>query len=653
MNDRSDPDAILSRLKQEELQNKRGRLKIFFGATAGVGKTYAMLEAAQALKKQHVDVVIGYVETHGRKETEALLEGLEIIPSKYIEYKGTSLREFDLDAALLRKPEIILVDELAHTNAPNSRHIKRWQDIQELLEAKIDVFTTVNVQHVESLHDVIAQITKVSVSERVPDSLLEKAYEIELVDLTPDELLDRLKEGKVYISDQAKAAMDNFFRKGNLIALRELALRYTAERVVAEMNTYRQLHEIKALWPAAEHILVCISASPLSSRLVRAGKRMSEGLHAKWMVVYVEGPREATLPTKEHNSVMQTLRLAQRLGAEILETSSQNVAEEIIQTANRHNISKIIIGKPARPRWKEILFGSVVDDVIRQSGPIDIYVITGDEVRPLSTSSMSPVKKIDQLAYFKTILILAICTTIGSLMLRHFALSNIIMIYLLGTAIVATRYGKGPSILAAVLGVAAFDFFYVPPYYNFSVSDVQYVVTLVVMLIIALLISNLTTALKQQVDASRMREAQTAALYSMSKELASTLDMDSLIAIGLRHIGNVFHSKVALLLSGDEGQLLPATREDSNHCLTDPRIEVATWVYQNKQAAGLGTDTIPGAKELYLPVVGTEKSIGVLAIKPTHNNEFLSPERLKLLETFTSQIALACERAKLPSLHEP
>ncbi len=650
MSQRANPDALLSRLKHEEKKNERGHLKIFFGAVAGVGKTYSMLEAAQKLKKEQIDVLVGYVETHGRKETEALLPGLEILSPKLIEYKGTSLREFDIDAALKRKPEVILVDELAHTNVLGSRHVKRWQDVRELLDSGIDVLTTMNVQHVESLHDIVAQITSVSVGERVPDSLLEKAYEIELIDLPPDELLQRLKEGKVYVEQQAKAAMNNFFRKGNLIALRELALRYTADRVVAEMETYREIHEITSPWPATEHILVCVSSSPLAARLVRAGKRMAEALHAKWMVVYVEGPREVQLPSKDRNGIMLTLRLAQQLGAEISELSAQNVAEEIINCAIQQNTSKIIIGKPARPRWKEIIFGSVVDDVIRQSGAIDIYVITGDETEPLSSDSKYRRTSNQNPAYIKATLIVAIFTCIAKLMLPHFELADVIMVYILGIVIVATQYGRSPSILASILSVAAFDFFCVPPYYTFAVTGTHYLITFFVMLIIALVISNLTVTIKQQAEAARLRESRTAALYAMSKELASTLNLDNLVTIGLRHIGNIFNSQVALLITAPDGQLLPATKGDGKHRLTDPRIGVAAWVHQNKQSAGLGTDTIPGAKELYIPVLGAQKNIGVLAIKPTNEDEFVSPEQLRLLETFINQIALACERAQLSQI---
>ncbi len=649
---RSDPDALLSRLKEEELKSTRGRLKIFFGATAGVGKTYSMLEAAKKLQEQNVDIVIGYIETHGRKETEALLPGLELLPEKVFEYKGTQLKELDIDAALVRKPKVILVDELAHTNAPGSRHTKRWQDVQELLEAGIDVFTTLNVQHVESLHDVVAQITRVSISERIPDSLLENAYEIELVDLPPDELLERLRAGKVYLPEQAKTAMENFFRKGNLIALRELALRYTAERVVAEMEKYRQAHDIKHPWLAAENILVCVSQSPLAPRLVRAGKRMAEALRAPWTVLYVEGPRQVPLPIAQKDRVIQTLRLAEQLGADTLELSGNNVPEEIIKCANQYNMSKIIIGKPARARWIELLFGSVVDDVIRQSGDIDVYVITGDEAVVLPSIQRKLANTSTLSAYLWALLIVITCTCIASLMLPHFAPANIAMAYLLGIVLVAARHGKGPSIFATIISVGAFDFFCTPPYFSFAISDTQYLVTFAVMLVVALVISTLTVTTKQQAQAARLREMRTAALYSMSKELSSTLDMQDLISIGLRHIGNIFDSQTALFLANADNKLLIEARGEGKHELTDVDMGVAAWVHENKQPAGLGTNTLPGAGELYLPLLGAQKNIGVLAIRPAQEDRFMSPEQLRLLETFANQIALSCERARLSEENE-
>lgn len=644
-----DPDILLSRLKEEELRSQRGRLKIFFGAVAGVGKTYSMLETAKILKEQGIDVVAGYVETHGRKETAALLEGLELLPLRSTEYNGTQLKEFDIDAALKRKPEVILLDELAHTNAPNSRHAKRWQDALELIEAGIDVLSTLNVQHVESLHDVVAQITRISIHERVPDLILEKASDIELIDLPPEELLERLKDGKIYLPERAQIALENFFRKGNLIALRELALRYTAQRVVAAMDQYRQEHKIKAPWPASEKILVCVSPSPLAPRLVRSGKRMAEALRANWIVVYIEGTRQLLMSNQDKTRIIQTLRLAEQLGAQTLELSGKNIADEVIKCAKQYNISKIIIGKPARPRWKEALLGSVVDDVIRNSGATDVYVITGEENTGalgarkarqfISTSKRSK--------YFWALAQVLVCTTLAKLVLPYLELSNVIMIFLLGVVTIAMNCGRGPSILSSILSVAAFDFFFVPPFLTFAVSDTQYLITFLVMLVVALIISQLTVTTRQQANTARLKEMRTAALYSMSRELASSVDKQTLIEIGLRHIGDVFDSRVALFLPNTDDNLKVEAMGQGKRALNQTDEGVAVWCYRNKQPAGLGTDTLPGANELYVPLPGAEKPIGVLAISPNREERFMSPEQLRLLETFASQLALAWQRAQL------
>src|SRR5215831_12658264 len=383
---RPNPDTLLARVQEEEAHQARGKLKIFFGATAGVGKTYAMLEAAHTRRAEGVDVVVCWVDTHGRAETEALLHGLELLPRRPVAYRGTTLQDFDLDAALARHPTLILVDELAHTNPPGTRHPKRWQDVEELLDAGINVYTTVNVQHLESLNDVVAQITSVVVRETVPDSMLEQADEVELIDLPPDDLLQRLREGKVYVSEQARRALNHFFHKGNLIALRELALRRTADRVDAQMQVYRRAHEITETWPTTERILVCVSPSPLSARLVRAARRMAALLRAEWLAVYVETPAYLQLPAADRERVTHTLRLAEQLGAETVTLSGHSVSEEILTYARTRNVSKIVVGKPLRPRWREVVFGSVVDDLARNTDDIDVYVISGehDDSRPPS-----------------------------------------------------------------------------------------------------------------------------------------------------------------------------------------------------------------------------------------------------------------------------
>ncbi len=650
--DLRDPDLLLSRLQEQEILSKRGRLKIFFGAMAGVGKTYTMLESAKALQDNGVDVVIGVVETHGRKETIALLDGFEILAPNKIEYRNTLFSEFDIDAALKRKPDLILIDELAHTNIQGSRHPKRWQDVDELLNAGIDVYTTLNVQHVESLNDIVQQITKIPIRERVPDSFIEKADEIELVDLPPDELIERMKEGKVYFPEQATRALENFFRKGNLIALRELALRTTAERVDAQMEQYRESNRIHEPWPTADRILVCISPSPLSIKLVRAAKRMASKMRSQWVVAYVEKGAESSLSAPEKDRVLQTLRLAEQLGAETVRLSGSKVSEELIRYARQSNVAKIIVGKPARPRWREIIFGSVVDELIRLSGVIDIYVITGDET-PLSTNASTRITPISRSSdYIAAVLIVAIATLIARSMFNYFELSNVAMVYMLGVVVTATRYRRGPAIVASILSVAAFDFFFVPPVLTFAVSDTQYLVTFLVMFTVALVISTLTAQVKQQAEAARIRERRTASLYSLSRHLSSTADLDDLIETGLDHLAEEFEADVAILFPAETGRMAAYELSRGRHLLKTPDEGVAQWSFKNGQIAGLGTNTLHSAKAIYVPLKGSEQVIGVMALCPRHPEKLQNPEQLHLLETFVNQMAIACERAFLSQENE-
>jgi two-component system sensor histidine kinase KdpD len=646
--ERPDPDQLLERVQADEARRARGKLKIFFGAAAGVGKTYAMLEAARAQQAAGVDVAIGWVETHGRAETEALLPGLEQLPPRLVEYRGTTLREFDLDAALARHPTLILVDELAHTNAPGSRHAKRWQDVTELLAAGIDVYTTLNVQHLESLNDVVARVTEVPTRETVPDSILEEAAEVELVDLPPDDLIRRLKEGKVYFPEQAGEAVRRFFRKGNLIALRELALRTTAARVDAQMEVYRRDHAVPGIWPVAERILVCVSPSPLAARVVRAARRMAAGMRAEWIVAYVETPGQTQLPKADQDRVVQTLRLAEQLGAETVTLTGHDVASEVLSYARRRNVTRIVLGKPARPRWRELLFGSVVNDLVRQSGDIDVNVITGEREGPQPHAAERPAPPVDWAGYAKAVAVVAACTGVAALMFPRFAPANLIMVYLLGTVLAAWRLGRGPSILVSVLSVAAFDFFFVTPYLTFAVSDTQYLVTFAVMLAVAVVISTLTTRVRAQADASRQRERRTAALYSMTRDLVSQQGLDELLRAATRHVAEVFGSRVAVFLRDPDGRLVaragglgPGTDDPSERA-------VAQWVQEHGQMAGRGSATLPGARALYLPLTAARGTVGVLGVEPTSGETTpATPEQLHLLETFAAQTALAIERVAL------
>jgi two-component system sensor histidine kinase KdpD len=645
--ERPDPEALLARAKEEEARKTRGRLKLFFGAAAGVGKTYAMLEAAGELKSDGVDVVVGFVETHGRAETEALLGGLEILPPRLAPYRGTTLKEFDLDAALARRPSVILVDELAHSNAEGSRHAKRWQDVLELVGAGINVYTTVNVQHLESLNDLVAKITGIVVRETVPDSVLERADEIELVDLPPDDLIERLQEGKVYVPEQAQEAMRNFFRKGNLIALRELALRRTAERVDAQMQAYMRDHAIAKTWPVAERMLVCISPSPLAAQLVRAGRRLATRLGAQWIVAYVETPAAAKLSQADRDRVVQTLRLAEQLGAETVTLTGSIMSEELLAYARARNVSKIVIGKPARTLWKRLLMGSIVDALVRGSGDIDIHVVSAEKEATAPKLASRPADATVWAPYAEAVGVIAVCTGIAWLMFPYLGLSNLIMVYLLGVVAVATRSGRGPTTLASVLSVATFDFFFVPPFFSFAVSDTQYLVTFAVMLLVALVISGLTVRTRAQADAARNRERRTAALYAMSRELASTRGVDDLLAIAISHIVEVFPADVAVLLPDGTGRLAPRSVQAATLSTDAAEQAVAEWVYAHRELAGLGTATLPGAAALYVPLIGSRGAAGVLGVKPVELHAFDSPEQLHLLETFANQTALAIERATL------
>jgi two-component system sensor histidine kinase KdpD len=644
---RPDPETLLARAKEEEARRSQGRLKLFFGAAAGVGKTYAMLEAASELRASGVDVVIGRVETHGRPETAALLEGLDVLSPRLVPHRGTILQEFDLDAALGRHPAVILVDELAHSNAPGSRHAKRWQDVLELLDAGITVYTALNVQHVESLNDLVAAITGITVRETVPDSVLERADLIELVDLPPDDLLKRLEEGKVYVPQQAREAIHNFFRKGNLIALRELALRRTADRVDAQMRAYMRDHAIERTWPVAERLLVCVGPSPFSPKLVRAGCRLADQLGAKWIVAYVETPAHARLPEADRDRIAQTLRLAEQLGAEAVTLSGDTMSEEILAYARARNVSRIVLGKPARSLWRRILLGSVVDALVRGSGEIDIHVISGEGQPAPARMPRLAAPTPDRAEYGLAAAMVAFCTGIAWGIFPHVGLSNLIMVYLLGVVAVATRTGRGPTVLASVLSVAVFDFFFVPPYLSFAVSDAEYLITFTVMLIVALVISGLTVRIRAQADAARQRERRIAALYAMSRELAGTRGVASLLEIALRHVGEVFAGQMAILLPEESGRLRVRHARPPELPMDASEVAVAQWVLDHRERAGLGTATLPGARALYLPLLASQGAVGVLGMRPANPRALEGPESLHQLETFASQTALAIERAQL------
>jgi len=656
---RPDPDLLLAQLQQSEARARRGRLTIFFGANAGVGKSYAMLEAAQRRRAEGVDVVVGYVELHGREETERLLAGLEQLPPLVMHFGTITRREFDLDGALARRPRLLLVDELAHTNIsggePPPRHEKRWQDIEELLDSGIDVFTTLNVQHLESLSDVVWQITGVRQLETLPDRVFDEADEVKLVDIPPDELLQRMREGRVYVSQQAERALENFFRKGNLIALRELALRKTADRVDLAMRDYRQEKAVRGAWAARERVLVAVGPDAQAERLVRAGKRTADRLDAEWLVVFVETPDLLRLSEHERNRRIAILRLAESLGAEAITLGGSSAAAELLEYARTRNVTRILVGTSHRPRWRRLFRPSTTDTLVDASRDIDVMVIALNAADPPLAAASAPDAVLATgsgkaswprylLAVLATLAATAVCWVFYGLYPR-LGQANLVMIYLLTTALVAVYGGRRAAILSSVLGVAAFDFVFVPPRFNFAVSDAQYLITFAIMLIVALIIGNLNASVRQQARIAGYRERRTALLYAMSRQLAMARGRDGMAEVAVRHVSQVFTSRAVLLFADEQGHIVYPRGPLLDVSYTGADLGVAQWVYDHRKPAGMGTDTLSGSAGLYMPLAGGERAFGVLAVLPQNPRRVTLPEQYRLLETFAAQIGLALERA--------
>lgn len=643
-NQRPDPDTLLARVRQDEAKAARGKLKIFFGAAPGVGKTYAMLEAGRKAAKEGMDVVVGYVEPHARPETQTLVLGLDMLARRKVEYKGHTILEFDLDAALARKPQLILVDELAHTNAAGSTHEKRWQDIDELLEAGINVFTTVNVQHIESLNDVVAQITSVAVRETVPDSIFEKADEVELVDIAPDDLIDRLREGKVYLPAQAHRAIEHFFRKGNLIALRELALRKTTDRVSDQALIYRHEQDVTTIWPSSERLLVLVSASPMSARLVRATRRMAASLRANWTALHYESANARSLDSSSSERLDQNLRLAEQLGGHIASVAGASFADTVLDFARENNVTRIIVGKPLVPRWMEWFQGAHVYELIRKCGEIDVYVISGDSGEPLHHEIKVRRQTRPWIDYLWAGLMVVACTAICWMLFPFFAATNLAMLYLAIVVAVSLKLGRGASIMASILSVALFDVFFVPPYGTLAVSDTQYIFTFAVMLITGLVISELTARVRAQAESARRRERRTRALFEMSEQL-SALPTQAAVA---QTASRILKSSLGLdswimvpietgLVSADPGALATPAKD----------VGVIKWVYEHRRAAGYGTQTLPGSDGIYLPLLVTGGIVGVLGVHRSESKDVLDTQQIQLLEAFAGQLAVVIERCNL------
>jgi two-component system sensor histidine kinase KdpD len=609
-----------------------------------------MLAAARTeMEDEKRDTVIGIAETHGRYDTASLLIGLELLPRKAVEHRGIRLEEFDIDAALRRRPALLIIDELAHTNAPGSRHLKRWQDVDELLDAGIDVFTTLNVQHLESLNDVIAQITGVVVRETVPDSVFDKAYEVRVIDLPVDELLDRLHEGKVYVPDQAARAIDSFFREGNLIALRELALRRTAERVEAKMHGYRAAHGIEATWHAGELVLVCVSPSPSSARLVRAARRMATSLHADLVGVYVETPASLRMSSTDKERLAQNMRLVEALDGEPVTLRGEDAAEETLRYARKRCVTKVVVGKPTHARWRDWLEGSFLDDIVRGSHEIDVYVISGVAPKAAKAIQREEGRREPRAfgGYAASVLAVSLATAVSWYGFGRSRLADVVMVYLLGIVLVSMRFGYGPALVATVLGVVAFDFFFIPPFFSFAVTDLSHMVTFGVMFVVAVIISNLTTRIRNQADAARGRERRTASLYAVSRELGMAHSRDALLETGARHLSEVFGARVAVLLPGDRGVLEPVLAQPGTLAADDKDLGVAEWAWLNQRPAGINTDTLPLARALFVPLKSSRGRVGVLALYPSDATRLSDPDDRQLLETFSGLVASALERAQL------
>ncbi len=643
---RPSPEALLRQAGQES----RGRLKIFLGAAPGVGKTYEMLQTAQAKRREGVDLVIGVVETHERQETEALLKGLEILPRRLIEYKGRWLAEMDLDALLARRPKLAVVDELAHTNAPGSRHAKRYLDVEELLAAGIDVYTTLNIQHVESLNDVVARITRIRVRETVPDKILDRADDIEVVDLTPDDLIQRLKEGKVYLPQQAARAIRHYFQLGNLTALRELALRRTAQRVDEQMVDYMRAHAISGPWAAGERVLVCVNEDPSAAAVVRYARRLADRLRASWTAIHVETSRALRLGEKERDRIADSLRLAQRLGGEAVTAPGSDVVDGVVDYAEANNITHIVIAKSRRPRWSEWLRGSVTHRLIRRAGDISVHVIAERNqaaARHERVAAATPRREMfDAKAYAGSLGLVAAALVAGLVLQQFLAVSNVALIFLTAVLASAVAYGLWPSLIACVASVLAYNFFFLPPLYAFTIADPENVVALFFFAIVAVIASNLAARMRGQAIAARVRAKATEELYLFSRKLAGAITLDDLLWATAYQIALMLKMRVVLLLPEGESVAV-RTGYPPEDMLDDADLAAAKWCWQNNRPAGRGADTLPGAQWLFLPMRTGRGAVGVVGLDSDRPGPLLTPDQQRLLDALSDQAALAIERIGL------
>jgi two-component system sensor histidine kinase KdpD len=625
----------------------RGRLKIFIGYAAGVGKTFAMLEAAHQRRDESQDVVIGFVDAHNSLETMERMAGLEIIRGQMADQHGDNQMEMDVDAILLRQPGLVLVDELAHINAPGSRHPKRYQDVQEMLAAGIDVYTTLNIQHLESLNDVIVQITGAHIRETIPDRVIDEAAEIELIDLPPEELLRRLKDGKVFISEEIAPNVESFFREGNLTALREITMRRAAEHVDNRMRAYMHTRAIRGPWHAAERLVVYISPKVPGEGLVRAARRLADELNAEWFVVTVETLEH--LSQGQRDQVAKSLRLAEDLGARTktlsLSASAPTLIGTLLQYAGKHNVTKIMVGKPVRRDWMDLVRSSFVDRLIHNSGNIDIYVIdnSGQGEPPSDERLWQPHRPLGRYAGSMALVVAA--TMVSELFGHEISPANLVMVYLLAVVLAAVYLGRGPAVLASITGVLAFDYFFVRPRFSFTVADTEYLLTFGGLLIVGWVISYLTIRAREQADSAQQREADTAVLYALSRDLAAADKLDEVLKAIRTHVEQSFAREAAVFLA--DGTNLGPNALSTGAQADNKEMDVALWVFKNGESAGRGTNTLTTAAFHYLPLTTARRTVGVLGVKPQDSKNLLTPDQRRLLEAFASQSAQAIERVQL------
>jgi two-component system, OmpR family, sensor histidine kinase KdpD len=635
--------ATAEKTESSSFDQKRGQLKIFLGYCAGVGKTYKMLQEGITAKRNGVNVIVGIVETHGRSETEALARELETLPRKSIQYSGITIDEMDLDTLLEQRPQLVLVDELAHTNIPGSRHAKRFQDVEELLNAGINVYSTLNIQHIQSLVDIVFQITGVKVEETIPNRVLESAVEIELVDLSPEKLQQRLAEGKVYIPQKAKLAMQKFFNKGNLLALRELSLKYTAKRVDTDLLSYREQEDILEVWPVESKLLVSISSSKNTERLLLIAHRMAADLEAEWYAVHVESLQQSRYSEKARNQLYRNINLAEELGAKVITLSGNNISDEIIKFAKEKNVTLIITGLSRRTGWQEFIKGSALSTLVKKS-PVNVLIVGGDsQVVP---SNKPAIEKPLEYQPF----ILGFFSVMGAFLLswlfpKWILAHNLLMILLLPTIISGILGGITVGLFTSVISLALYDFFFIPPVHSFAVSDPRYLSNIVLFIFIVLGVSWIGRMIKWRAESARHRERFVYALYNFSREIIGAENFDDILNRAMRSIADAFESEVVILLPNEAGQLEPKGKNKGELTLNDAEKAVATWVYKNGRHAGKGTNTLSSAKRYYSPLKTRYNNLGVICLMKLGSDTVFTPEQKRLLEAFAGVIALALAKA--------